>query len=180
MKIVALDPGKNNFAAAAIDGRKVIDIRYLEPLQSLKWADFDKSMKNFRDHYFKYISDISPDCVVAERFMARPGGGLRKGAVGEYVNIQLGIISTVNSTKGIPTYLVTPAQWKNALNRRYGTVPEDKGFKHHFPHLSIHESDALAIAIYVAEQEFTTERGKLLKYVKRLRKYPYAGKVPKR
>lgn len=179
MRVVALDPGKDNFAAAVLEDRNVIDVRYLEPLQSLLWDQFTEASRRFRDSYFAYISEMEPDCVIAERFMARPGGGIRKGAVGEYINIQLGIIATVNSSKGIPTHLVTPAQWKNALNSRYGHVPRKKGFKHHFPHLSVHESDALAIAVYVFEQENPEERGKLLNYIKKLRKYPYIGKVPR-
>ena len=176
MRVVALDPGKSNFAAAVVENRRVVETRYLEPLKSLKWDDFNESLRAFRDSYFKYISEVEPDCVVAERFMARPGGGMRKGAVGEFVNLQLGMISMVNASKGIPTHLVTPAQWKNYLQKRYGKVDN---FKHHFPHLSVHESDALAIAIYAIEMEQPDERGRLLKYMKRLKRYPHVGKVPK-
>lgn len=178
MKIVALDPGKVNFAAAAIDGRSVLETRYLTPIASLKWESFPSAVKLFGENYLKYITEIEPDCVIAERFMSRPGGGVKKGAVGEYVNVQLGVISTVNYLKGIPTHLVTSAQWKTTLNNRYGKVPENKGFRHHFPHLSDHEADALAIAVYVLEQEYPEERGKLLKHIRRLRKYPFAGKLP--
>lgn len=174
MRIIALDPGKKNFAAAVMEGRKVIETRYLRPMRSLLWDDFDTEVKAFRDCYFKYITEFNPDCVLAERYMARPG--VQQGAIGEYVNIMLGIIGVVNASKGIPTHLVTSAQWKNALCNRYGKHP--KGMKHWMPHLSAHEADAIGIAVYSLEQEFPEEKGKLLNYVKRLRRYPHVGHEP--
>lgn len=174
MRIIALDPGKLNFAAAVMEDRKVIETRYLSPMKSLLWDDFTNEVKEFRDGYFKFITEINPDCVLAERFMARPG--VRQGAVGEYINIMLGIIGIVNASKGIPTHLVTSAQWKNALTSRYGDMGK-KGTRTFFPHLSVHESDALGIAVYAMEEELG-EKGKLMNYVKRLRRYPHVGKSP--
>jgi hypothetical protein len=173
MRIIALDPGKKNFAAAVMEDRKVLETRYLEPLVSLRWDDFNSESQKFRNHYFDFLSIVNPDCVLAERFMARPGGN--GGAVGEYINIMLGIICTVNASKGIPTHLVTSAQWKNYLTSRYGEVTD---MKDHFPHLSVHEADALGIAVYAMENELD-ERGKILKKVRRLRRYPHVGKAPK-
>ena len=174
MRIIALDPGKKNFAAAVLDGRKVVETRYLRPVKSLLWDDFTTEVKAFRDCYFEYVTEFEPDCVLAERYMARPG--IQQGAIGEYVNIMLGIIGIVNASKGIPTHLVTSAQWKNALNSRYGK--HSKGMKHFMPHLSIHEADAVGIGVYSLEQEYPEEKGKLLNYVKRLRRYPYVGHEP--
>ncbi len=175
MRIIALDPGKKNFAAAVMEDRKVVETRYLQPMKSLLWDDFDTEVKAFRDNYFDYITEINPDCVLAERYMARPG--IQAGAVGEYINIMLGIIGVVNASKGVPTHLVTSAQWKNALTARYGDMGS-KGMKRWLPHLSSHEADSVGIAVYAMEQEFPEEKGKLLNYVKRLRRYPHVGKVP--
>ena len=174
MRIIALDPGKVNFAAAVMEDRKVLETRYLRPVKSLLWDDFADEVKSFRDGYFKFLTEIEPDCVLAERYMARPG--VQHGAVGEYVNIMLGIIGVVNASKGVPTHLVTSAQWKNALTARYGDMGT-KGTRTFFPHLSVHESDALGIAVYAMEAELG-EKGKLLNYVKRLRRYPHVGKCP--
>ncbi len=176
MRIIALDPGKQNFAAAVMDGRKVVETRYLRPIKSLLWENFADEVKAFRDDYFKYISEIEPDCVLAERFMARPG--VQQGAVGEFINIMLGVISVVNASKGIPTHLVTSAQWKTYIAKRYGELPRSRGMRYHFPHLSVHEADALGIAVYAMENELE-EKGKLLKQVRRLRRYPHVGKAPK-
>ncbi len=175
MRIIALDPGKINFAAAVMEDRKVVETRYLRPMKSLLWDDFADEVKLFRDEYFEYVTEINPDCVLAERYMARPG--IQAGAVGEFVNIMLGIVGVVNASKGIPTHLVTSAQWKNALTARYGDMGS-KGMKRWLPHLSIHEADAVGIAVYSMELEFPEEKGKLLNYVKRLRRYPHVGKVP--
>ncbi len=173
MRIIALDPGKKNFAFAVMENRKVLECGYLPPLKSLKWDDFEKESAGFRDRWFKLLEKYDPDCVLAERFMARPGGN--GGAVGEYINIMLGILSTVNSSKGVPTHLLTSAQWKNYLNGRYGRV---ESMKEHFPHLSVHEADALGIAVYAMENELN-EKGKMLRKVRRLRKYPFVGKEPR-
>ena len=175
MRIVALDPGKKNFAAATMEGRKVVETRYLPTIKSLLWDDFTDEVKSFRDSYFKFLTEVNPDCVLAERFMARPG--VQSGATGEYINVMLGIIAVVNASKGVPTHLVTSAQWKNYISARYGEMPKTKGMRSHFPHLSIHEADALGIAVYAMEDELD-EKGKLLKYVRRLRKYPHVGEIP--
>ena len=114
MRIIALDPGSKNFAVAVMDGRKVLETCYLTTIKSLKWDDFEEEAKGFRKRWFDLLQKYEPDCVLAERFMARPGGN--GGAVGEYINVMIGILSTVNASKGIPTHLVTSAQWKNALN----------------------------------------------------------------
>ena len=174
MRIIGLDPGKKNFAAAVMEDRKVVETRYLRPIKSLLWDDFTSEVKLFRDCYFDYITEMNPDCVLAERYMARPG--IQAGAIGEYVNIMLGIIGIVNASKGIPTHLLTSAQWKNALNSRYGK--HSKGMKHFLPHLSAHEADAVGICVYSLEQEFPDEKGKLMNHVKRLRRYPHLGHEP--
>ncbi len=176
MKIITLDPGKLNFAAAVMEDRKVLETRYLRPIRSLLWEDFTGEVKAFRDDYFKFLTEVEPDCVLAERFMARPG--VQHGAVGEFINIMLGVIGVVNASKGIPTHLVTSAQWKTYIAKRYGELPRSRGMKVHFPHLSIHEADALGIAVYAMEKELG-EEGKLLKKVRRLRRYPHVGKAPK-
>jgi len=173
MKIIALDPGKNNFAAAVMEDAKILETCYIEPIKSLKWDDFNKESEAFRKNYFNFLTKIDPDCVIAERFMARPG--VQQGAVGEYINIMLGVITTINASKGVPTHLVTSAQWKNYINSRYGAVDS---MKSHFPHLSVHEADATALAVYCLENELD-QKGKILKRVRRLRKYPHAGKAPK-
>ena len=157
-----------------MEDRKVLECGYLETVKSLKWDDFEAEAKGFRTRWFELLNKYEPDCVLAERFMSRPGGN--GGVVGEYINLMLGILSTVNASKGIPTHLVTSAQWKNYLNNRYGKV---SSMKEHFPHLTVHESDALGICVYALESENPEQKGKLLKYVRRLRKYPHGGKVPK-
>jgi hypothetical protein len=174
MKILALDPGKINFAFAVMDDRKVIEAGYIPCIKDLKRAAFEKESKGFRNRYFALLEKHKPDKVVAERFMARPGGN--GGAVGEYINIMLGILCTVNSSRGIPTELVTSASWKNYLNSRYGRV---ESMKEHFTHLSVHEADALGIAVYTMEGELN-EKGKLLKRVKRLKRYPFVGREVKK
>lgn len=171
---MALDPGKINFAFAVMEDTKVLEAGYIPCIKDLKRDAFESETRGFRNRYYTLLTKYSPDVVVAERFMARPGGN--GGAVGEYINIMLGILCTVNSSVGVPTELVTSASWKNYLNSRYGRV---ESMKEHFDHLSVHEADALGIAVYAMEGELN-EKGKLLKRVKRLRKYPFAGKEPKK
>jgi hypothetical protein len=174
MKILALDPGKINFAFAVMEDMKVLEVGYIPCIKDLKRAAFEKESHGFRNRYFDLLEKHQPDMVVAERFMARPGG--TGGAVGEYINIMLGILCTVNSSRGITTELVTSASWKNYLNSRYGRV---ETMKEHFTHLSIHEADALGIAVYSMEGSLD-EKGKLLKRVKRLKRYPFVGREPKK
>ena len=174
MKILALDPGKVNFAFAVMEDTKVLEAGYILCIKDLKRDAFEKESKGFRNRYFALLEKHKPDLVVAERFMARPGSN--GGVVGEYINIMLGILCTVNSSRGIPTELITSASWKNYLNSRYGRV---ETMKSHFNHLSVHEADALAIAVYTMEGKLN-EKGKLLRRVKRLKRYPFVGREPKK
>lgn len=174
MRILALDPGKINFAFAVMDDKKVLETGYITCIKDLKRDAFEAESKGFRNRYFELLSKHEPDVVIAERFMARPGGN--GGVVGEYINIMLGILCTVNSSKGIPTELVTSASWKNYLNSRYGRV---ESMKEHFTHLSVHEADSLGMAVYTMENRLDM-KGKILKSVKRLRKYPFVGREPKK
>jgi hypothetical protein len=174
MRILALDPGKINFAFAVMEDVKVLEAGYIKCIKDLKRDAFEAESKGFRNRYFTLLAKYEPDVVVAERFMARPGSN--GGMVGEYINIMLGVISTVNSSLNIPTELVTSASWKNYLNSRYGRV---ETLKEHFPHLSVHEADSLGIAVYAMEGKLD-QKGKLLKRVKRLKKYPFVGREPKK
>ena len=174
MKILALDPGKINFAFAVMEDRKVVETGYIPCIKDLKRASFEKESKGFRNRYFELLTRHDPDVVVAERFMARPGGN--GGVVGEYINIMLGVLCTVNSRRGVPTELIKSSSWKNYLNSRYGRV---ETMKEHFAHLSVHEADALGIAVYTMEGALG-EKGKLMKRVKRLKKYPFVGREPKK
>ena len=85
MKILALDPGKINFAFAVMEDRKVIEAGYIPCIKDLKRAAFEEESKGFRNRYFALLEKHKPDKVVAERFMARPGSN--GGAVGEYLAV---------------------------------------------------------------------------------------------
>ena len=56
MRIIALDPGKINFAFAVMEDRKVLECGYLKTIKSLKWDDFEKESAGFRGRYFDLIT----------------------------------------------------------------------------------------------------------------------------
>jgi len=152
-KILSLDPGKQNFAfALAEDGKIkfhgmlhhcVKDLHNLSPeLMELKFEIMDLLKK----------CDLNPktDFLIAERFMARRGGG--RGCVGEYINIQLGAIASW--IVPIELRLTEASTWKNATKRKYGTNDTLEVIKKlgMVQKVVVHEADAIMIGIWAYEK----------------------------
>jgi len=157
MKVLAFDPGKNHFAWAVV----VLDVSgqaqvlhhgfLINVLHTL--GDITDQTSNFCKEFKDIIKqadlDSSVDRIAVERFMHRPGFG--KGAVGEFINIQIGMVA---STANIPVHLLPSSLWKNHMKRHYGTNDSLKLFDPYSKQgYKVHETDAMGIAVYCIEKE---------------------------
>lgn len=158
MKILSFDPGKKHFAYAFFDGRRIAQFGFMKTiLTSLKSEEYLSQTNVFAKSYKKLLAACDPDTIVIERFQYRPGMG--KGAVSEFINIQIGLITLLSYPT--PVTLIIPAQWKTYLHRTY-TPQEDKKIKFEaktliearlgFTGLTPHESDAMGMCYYINDK----------------------------
>jgi hypothetical protein len=171
MKVLSFDPGKNNWAYALLNEKGNV-LRYgmvKGLLKNLIGPGFHGSAHRFKNHLEKFFQtiDLEPtDIICAERYQYRPHMG--GGAVTEFINIQLGIVSVIAPC---PMRLYIPAQWKTHMARTHGGVVEPINGKiagkpakrakfeaqclldpEQTIKLSTHESDAICIGLYHLEQ----------------------------
>ncbi len=130
--LLALDPGKSDFAWCIADNKSIIkigmfkktvyDIRQLHITNVV--GEFVRQITNLLEKYPKI------DEVVVERFQPRPGRG--GGANAEYINIMNGIIALLCIQKGLKPNLVQASTWKNHMSAKYDTefvkLPKSKAF----------------------------------------------------
>lgn len=103
---------------------------------------FDNHLDAFHFEYESLLLKHRPKLILAERFISR---GLRGGTI-EKVCIMLGLMATVAKRYGIEFKFVTPAAWKNSINRvidkRLNELYKE------FPGKCIHRIDAILMAYY--------------------------------
>lgn len=141
--ILALDPGKNNFAAAVctVDVKTGMKFKIIHTCMILNTVtdltqDIDKQAAKFRQEIRILLKDYNIDYLVAERFIVR---GRFMGASSEFINFMIGSLSSIKVEKK----LITAAQWKNAFNKIYDL----KEFYKQIP-LVPHKVDAALIGLY--------------------------------
>lgn len=153
MKILGIDPGKNNFACSLVDHRgRVLKVGYIETMTHLTADSVIAEAKKFRVSIKTFIDqcqlDPAEDYIVAERMGQRRGQG--GGGVVECINIMLG--QMIEIAQPIETYLVMPATWKNHYLRKYETNDSSVLLEH--LGLSVHETDSVMIACYSFEHDY--------------------------
>jgi hypothetical protein len=116
--ILACDPGKNNFAISILKITPLgIKILYLGMLVNTindltPTGELLNQHRKFHLELLTLVTKYKVKAIVAERFQNR---GRMRGNSGELVNVMLGSILCLPVEKVL---LITPAQWKNALNKQ--------------------------------------------------------------
>lgn len=128
MKILAFDPGKNNFAWAVINSKgKCRAHGFVRSITTMEPGKFPDELTRFWTDCTKLIEAHNPTMVIIERMQHRPKLG--GGAVVEYINIMIGLIFGMARGKvqrdGIVP--VTPPTWKNHFRKVWG-IPDDQPF----------------------------------------------------
>lgn len=118
MKVLAFDPGKDNFAYAVINNQgKCKHYGFVRSFRSLAETKVRRNVADFKADIIGLIEKHNPDVLIFERMQHRPNRG--GGAVVEYINIMLGIILGEMS-RVAHLYPVSPATWKTHLAGHYG------------------------------------------------------------
>lgn len=119
--ILAMDPGKANFAWAALkeDGT-VVDTGMLKtPLASLEEPHLSRMARGYRLEVQALLAAHRPARIVVERYEQRQGPGAKgqTGASGEYVNVMIGALLMIGQDPYIPVTPVPAREWKAWLGR---------------------------------------------------------------
>lgn len=124
MRLLAFDPGKRNFAYAALRDGKVVTYGTLgETVVSLSQADVQGQVSRFRSTMGQLIRlhAGSGGVVAFERMQHR--AGLGGGGVVEYINVMLGVaLGCIIEAKATPCP-VTASQWKGWMKKSQGADP---------------------------------------------------------
>lgn len=113
MRILALDPGKQNFAFAVGEDGRLERFGFVGSLLTDLTTDLTTQAADLGNEFRKLIEETRPDMIVAERFMARGLPG--QGANSEFINISLGIL--LAAALPIPVRIIPSATWKNHWSR---------------------------------------------------------------
>lgn len=165
LRILAMDPGTSNYAAAIIqtkyDGEK---IRFkVEGTSMLDPQRLLSDMKAMRESLHTFVDYIRPmfdepfDAIIIERFQARGG----KGPTIESVSCMIAAIGMAFPETPI-MHCVTAGVWKNAYNL-FGDLKETyEDHKDHckdkrLPHIAIHQLDACLMGLYMASKIYGTK-----------------------
>jgi hypothetical protein len=177
LRVLALDPGKNEFAYCYLIGTKIKKVgMFKRTMKDMKEQRFMFEVSGFVREYEKFMGGLGKiDFLVIERYMARPGKG--GGSVSEAINVMLGIIARYCHRKGIHIIPISSAQWKNRFSSRHGgdTQAERYGFpvsktKKTEPVLD-HEFDAIGIGHWFCEcRPLTGSKAPSLNLMKLFRK----------
>ena len=177
MNLVALDPGKNNFAYAVICAGKCKQHGHVRTVTDLNY-------RNVRDELIRFSHDIDQvltrhaSWLAFERMQHRPHMG--GGAVVEYINLMLGVCIEKALRRDAQLYPVSSVTWKSHYVRAFNldkqrftmatqklSVKQPPGSKTktktelvtgvlapqpRAAELSPHEADAVGIGCYVWRQ----------------------------
>jgi len=138
MTILAMDPGKVNFAW----------VHWCEGVKEAGWLKTMPDVNNdaeFNNDFIELVRRINPDYVVLERFMVRNRG---QSIHAEIINQMIGRVSVLSKTHGGRDLIqLTAAQWKNWWNKQ-----KEQNWEETFSSLdSVHQRDAAGIAQYTEE-----------------------------
>lgn len=178
MRIIAFDPGKQNFAYAVIVNGRCIRHGHVRTVTDLNVLRVRDEIGRFYHDVSALLSGYSNDWLAFERMQHRPNQG--GGAVVEYINLMIGCCMTIAYQHNMKLYPVSPATWKNHLIRQLGidrkrftmatqklTMKLPAGSKHktrrelvqgvlagqtRAVNLTPHEGDAVGIGCYVWQQ----------------------------
>lgn len=166
MRILSFDPGKtqDHFAYSFAENAEVIEYGSVVPLEDLT-SDFNDSKNRFYTHACRLIERLQPDLIVVERYLDR--GGPKKGAVGEYVSVMIGILSI--AAMPVPVELVMSSTWKVWFRRHFNIGkglpiecladkllldhPHLKGKKKKDDKVTVHHGDAVAMGFWRFRKE---------------------------
>ena len=126
--ILALDPGKRDFAWAAIDGVKIPGFGMIH--HTIYDIDAMHAMPQraaFVGELTAVLNKYNPNVVVIERMQQRPGMG--GGAPAEYINVMIGVVLEICAGRGIKFRGVTAATWKNHMKLAYDPKPDRSKMK---------------------------------------------------
>lgn len=177
MHLVALDPGKNNFAYAVLVDGKCRSHGHVRTVTNLHYLDVLDELKRFSADIDKVIGRHT-QWLCFERMQHRPNMG--GGAVVEYINLMLGLCVSKALQRNAQVYPVASVTWKSQIRRQFdrdkqrfcmitqkmsikqpaGSKPKSKtelveGVVSNQPGaaaLSPHEGDAVGIGCYVWRQ----------------------------
>lgn len=153
-RVLALDPGTNNFAWSVVRKNKVLACGFVEKTVSdLTDKQFEAQLKAFIKEIRKLIRDYKPDMVAAERYMVR---GRWFGASCEKINIMLGALGLICLSKGIKVQIISSALWKNRTQRdQYKDYLKDTYAAFKKLKIPPHVVDASYIGAYFTEPAYT-------------------------
>ena len=123
MRIVALDPGKQNFAYAVISEGRCTDFGHVRTITDLHHERVPDQLTRFRHDINETFGKASPrDWMAFERMQHRPCMGA--GAVVEYINLMIGICLAEADERNFRIYPVAPVTWKRHFIRQLNVDPK--------------------------------------------------------
>lgn len=160
MRVLAFDPGKNNFAYAVGQDGSLESFGFVTALLDDLTADVTGQVLRLAEEFQGLVKTHQPDVIVAERFMIRPGAQ-GQGANSEFINISLGVLISVAAP--LEVQIIPAATWKNHWSHRY--PPAEGKFEMQaclergtraYPggrrkRLTTHEADAIGIMAWTFE-----------------------------
>lgn len=119
MRIVAIDPGKNDFAYAVIRDGRCWSHGHVRTITSLYVEELPDQLRRFSHDITEVLRKASAhDWLAFERMQHRPRQG--GGAVSEYINLMIGIVMNMAQVRGMKLYPVPAVTWKTHFIRQLG------------------------------------------------------------
>jgi hypothetical protein len=162
VNILALDPGKSQSGYCFVSDGKLVSLGELKAtVNDMKAFAFMSRVRLFYREFRKVVKRFEArhgrlTHITVERFLSRGAGGM--GAVGEVINITIGILALYSQKNGIHIELVSPSTWKGRYKRAFGE--ETQIARYGFPFvtktrktwpISDHIADAVGIGQWTAE-----------------------------
>ena len=116
MWIVALDPGKNNFAYAVLVDGKCRRHGHIRTVTDLHYNSVHDELQRF-SHDLDKVLTRHMQWLAFERMQHRPRMG--GGAVVEYINLMLGICMSKAIGREARLYPVAPVTWKSHFIKQF-------------------------------------------------------------
>jgi len=117
MKILSFDPGKNNFAYAVVSSNQRCKKHgFVRSITTLEYNKLPDELTRFTNDISALLAE-KPDLVIVERMQHRPKFG--GGAVVEYINFMIGVLTELVRQHGCRIFLVSPPTWKSHYIKLY-------------------------------------------------------------